>query len=151
MRKWDQNQHVIDSDPNDDWNWEYELTRTPTWREQLVAEIDGRPIGVIQIIDPALEESKYWGDCEKNLRAIDVWIGEKSDLGRGLGTEMMRLAINRCFDDPEVKAVIIDPLYENRSARRFYEKLGFIFLERRRFGHDDCAVYRLDRTNWKHI
>ena len=34
---WDNQQHVIDSDPDDDWNWEYELIRTPAWREQLIA------------------------------------------------------------------------------------------------------------------
>jgi len=26
-----------------------------------------------------------------------------------------------------------------------YERLGFRFVERRRFGEDDCFVYRLDR------
>ena len=62
LRHWDEQPHIIASDPNDDWGWEIELKRTPDWREQLIAEIDGRPIGFIQIIDPALEDSYYWGD-----------------------------------------------------------------------------------------
>ncbi len=49
---WDEQPHVIESDPSDDWEWEIELLRNPDWREQLVAEADGRPIGFIQIIDP---------------------------------------------------------------------------------------------------
>lgn len=151
LRKWDERPHVIESDPNDDWNWEFELTRNPEWRKQLIGEIDGRPIGFVQIIDPYLEESKYWGDCEENLRAIDIWIGEEADLGRGYGTEMMRLSLQKCFQNYNVKAVIIDPLFENKKARRFYEKLGFRFVERRRFGSDDCAVYRLDRTTWEQL
>lgn len=151
LRAWDEQPHVIESDPNDDWNWEHELTRTPAWREQLVAEVDGRPIGFIQIIDPALEESRYWGDCENDLRAIDVWIGDEADLGHGYGTEMMKLAHQRCFENSKVKAVIIDPLYENKRARRFYEKLGYAFVERRSFGPDDCAVYRLDRATWERL
>lgn len=146
---WDQRPHVLESDPNDDWNWEHELSRTPAWREQLVAEVDGRPVGFLQIIDPALEESKYWGDCESDLRAIDIWIGDEADLGRGYGTEMMKLALQRCFENPKVKAVIIDPLFDNHRARRFYERIGFAFLERRSFGLDDCAVYRLNRADWK--
>ena len=148
LRRWDDAPHVVASDPNDDWNWEVELDRTPDWREQLMAEVDGRPIGFVQIIDPAREESHYWGDCAPNLRAIDIWIGEESDLGRGFGTRMMELALARCFAAPEVTAVLIDPLASNTRARRFYERLGFTFVEDRRFGDDDCAVYRLDRATW---
>jgi Acetyltransferase (GNAT) domain len=51
LRHWDEQPHVTASDPNDDWGWEVELERNPDWREQLIAEIDGRPIGFIQIID----------------------------------------------------------------------------------------------------
>lgn len=61
LRHWDEQPHVIAADPNDDWHWWVELDRAPDWREQLIAEIDGRVIGFIQIIDPAHEESHYWG------------------------------------------------------------------------------------------
>src|SRR5215210_6835221 len=92
LQHWDEQPHNIAADPNDDWNWETELGLNQDWREQLIAELDGRPIGFIQIIDPAKEDSHYWGDVPNNLRAIDIWIGEKEDLAKGYGTEMMRLA-----------------------------------------------------------
>ncbi len=136
------------SDPNDEWNWEEELARSPDWREQLLAEVDGRPVGFLQIIDPAREESHYWGDVPANLRAIDIWIGEAADLGRGYGSAMMHLALARCFADPAVTAVLIDPLASNTRAIRFYERLGFRLVGRRWFGADDCAVHRLDRAAW---
>jgi aminoglycoside 6'-N-acetyltransferase len=145
LRHWDEEPHVVEADPNDDWGWEVELTRDPDWREQLIAEIDGRAIGFIQIIDPAREDSHYWGESEPNLRAIDIWIGAEADLGQGYGTQMMRLAIDRCFADPLVTAIEIDPLASNLRAHRFYERLGFQFVEPRRFGEDDCFVYRLNR------
>ncbi|MDF5707042.1 MAG: GNAT family N-acetyltransferase [Nostoc sp. S4] len=148
LQHWDRQVHVNASDPNDDWNWKVELDRTPDWREQLIAEIEGRPIGFIQIIDPALEDSHYWGDVAANIRAIDIWIGEESDLGKGYGTKMMQLALARCFAAPAVTAVLIDPLVSNTRAHRFYERLGFEFVERRRFGDDDCLVYRLNRADW---
>jgi aminoglycoside 6'-N-acetyltransferase len=44
--------------------------------------------------------------------------------------------------------VLIDPLASNTRAHRFYERLGFEFVERRRFGADDCFVYRLPRAAW---
>ncbi|MBE9157234.1 acetyltransferase [Nodosilinea sp. LEGE 06152] len=148
LRHWDEQPHVIAADPNDDWAWETELGYNPNWREQLIAELTGRPIGFIQIIDPAREDSHYWGDVPAHLRAIDIWIGEAADLGQGYGTTMMQLALARCFADPSVTAVLIDPLASNTRARRFYERIGFTFVEHRRFGEDDCAVYRLDRANW---
>jgi aminoglycoside 6'-N-acetyltransferase len=148
LRRWDEQPHVIASDPKDDWNWEQELAHTPDWREQLMAEVGGRPIGFIQIIDPAREETHYWGDCTPNLRAIDIWIGEAADLGRGYGTQMMRLALARCFKDAVVTAVLIDPLADNVRAIRFYQRLGFRVVGPRCFGGDDCLVHELRREDW---
>lgn len=148
LRHWDEQPHVVESDPNDDWEWETELLRTPDWREQLVAELDGRPIGFVQMIDPAREETHYWGDVPENLRAIDIWIGEMENTGKGYGSEMMRLALRRCFANPAVEAVLIDPLASNTAAHRFYERLGFRFVERRLFGEDDTFVYRLERADF---
>lgn len=149
LRRWDEQPHNIASDPNSDWAWETELKRTPDWREQLIAEVDGRPVGFIQIIDPAREDSHYWGDVEANLRAIDIWIGDAADLGKGYGSKMMTLALARCFAMPEVSAVLIDPLASNVRAHRFYQRFGFRFIERRQFGADDCLIYRLDRADFE--
>ena len=148
LQYWDEQPHVIAADPNDDWHWEEELHRTPDWREQLIAEVEGRAIGFIQIIDPAREESHYWGDVADNLRAIDIWIGEATDLGKGYGTKMMQLALARCFANPVVTAVLLDPLVTNTRVHRFYERLGFRCVDRRQFGDDDCLVYRLNREDW---
>jgi aminoglycoside 6'-N-acetyltransferase len=122
--------------------------RQPDWREQLIAEVNGVPIGFIQIIDPQREQSKYWGEVPPNLRAVDIWIGEKENLGKGFGTIMMKLALKKCFSDDNVTAVILDPLETNTRAHKFYEKLGFRFIEKRTFGEDVCFVYRLEKKEW---
>lgn len=145
LRFWDSQPHVIAADPNDDWHWEEELLRKPPWREMLIAEADGKPIGFVQIIEPATEESHYWGEVEPNLRAIDIWIGEAAWLGKGYGTRIMKEAIARCFKDPAVTAILVDPLASNVRAHRFYERLGFQFNGTRTFGVDRCHVYRLER------
>lgn len=148
LREWDEQPHVVASDPNDDWNWEVELLRRPHWREQLIAEADGVPIGFVQIIDPHSEDSHYWGDIETGLRAIDIWIGPPDCLGRGLGTRIMHQALARCFAAPRVRAVLIDPLASNTRAHRFYERSGFRCLGPRNFGEDACLVYRLERADF---
>lgn len=148
LKYWDTKQHVIDCDPEDDWNWEIELNRNPEWREQLVAELDQDPIGFVQIIDPYLEETHYWGDVEPNKRAIDIWIGEESNLNKGYGTIMMELAIQRCFKNPFIDGILIDPLKSNSKAHRFYEGLGFEFVEERAFDETACYVYELKRSQY---
>jgi aminoglycoside 6'-N-acetyltransferase len=145
---WDTKAHVMAATGADDvTDWSAEIGSDPQF-EVLIAQDAGRPIGVVQIIDPQLERTHYWGDVAANLRAIDIWIGEEADLGRGLGTLMMGLALDRCFAASEVNAVLIDPLESNTRAHRFYERLGFTPVGPRVFGEDHCLVYRLERADW---
>jgi hypothetical protein len=76
LQEWDKKPHVIacggmdDNDKDGDWDWLYELPRTDlSWRYQLIAvvldeDVDagmGKSMGCIQIIDPLMEETHYWG------------------------------------------------------------------------------------------
>src|SRR6187402_2036440 len=76
LRQWDRDPDVRSSLIDGDCHWETELPRQLSWREWLIAEVDGTPIGFIQIIDPEHEETKYWGCMNAGHRAIDIWIGE---------------------------------------------------------------------------
>jgi aminoglycoside 6'-N-acetyltransferase len=146
LQFWDRQPHVIAAKGDEDWQWQKELGRHPDWREQLIAEVDGRPIGFVEIIDPSREDCHYWGGCiEANHRAIDIWIGERDAIGQGYGTQMMQQAIARCFADPNVQAILVDPLETNEAAHRFYERLGFEYVVNRSFDDDRCIVYRLRR------
>lgn len=129
--------------------WAEEIAGNSDVTCYYIAELDGRAIGGMQVIDPHCEPTHYWGDVEPDLRAIDIWIGDASDRNKGLGALMMRAVIDRCFADPGVTAIIIDPLNSNTDAHRFYQRLGFKIVGRRMFGDDDCLVRRLDRTDWR--
>jgi len=148
LQHWDRQEHVIASDPEDE-DWEYELSRNPTWRALLIAEVEGTPIGCVQIIDPYEEDTHYWGEVDQNKRAIDIWIGEKDYLNKGFGTQMMQQAIAICFSEPLVSEILIDPLSTNHAAIRFYKRLGFDFVEERTFNQDLCEVYSLKREKWE--
>ena len=157
LAAWDREPHVIACSTDDP---EAEVAFGGIeWREELggqsgisfyrIAEVGGRPIGVMQICDPHAEPTHYWGEIEPGLRAIDIWIGPRDALGRGWGTEMMRQALDACFADPEVHGIVIDPLASNVEAHRFYQRLGFRPEGRRMFGDDDCLVHRLTRADWE--
>ena len=153
---WDMQPHVIAATADDPEatqafgaDWPEELTRQSPHYRYWIAERDGRPIGAMLIIDPHREETHYWGDIAPDLRAIDIWIGEASDLGHGYGETMMRRAFRMCFTDPAVTAIVIDPLTRNVRAQAFYRRLGFVAEGRRTFGDDDCLVHRLTREAWR--
>lgn len=157
LDRWDQQPHVIyatSDDPDQtkafgDTYWPDELARVGPDYQYYIAELRGRAIGALQIIDPHTEPTHYWGAIEPNLRAIDIWIGSADDLSHGYGTDMMRQAFRMCFADPSVTAIVIDPLTSNTRAHRFYQRLGFVAEDRRLFGDDDCLVHRLTRETWK--
>ncbi len=156
--RWDLEPHVISATTDDPdaenafegIDWAEEIAAASDVSRYWIAECDGRPIGAMQICDPAREPTHYWGEIEDGLRAIDIWIGDPDAIGRGHGTEMMRQALALCFADPSVAAVVIDPLASNERAHRFYQRLGFRPVERRLFNdEDDCLVHRLTRADWR--
>ncbi len=126
--------------------WKEDLGRDVAWAEELIAETDGVPVGFMQLIDAVVEETHYWGDdVEPGAWALDIWVGRPEDRGRGIGGEMMRLALDRCFEVHGASALLLDPLRDNTRAQRFYERLGFRFIEERTIDDEDCCVYRLGR------
>ena len=149
LEYWDTKSHVDAAGGEDDTtDWAAEIARSAPWFQILIAETEDRPIGVVQIIDPHLEETRYLGVISTGFRAIDIWIGEESDLGRGYGSDMMRIALRQCFSESEVHTVLIDPLARNTDALRCYRKLGFREVVPLRFGEDDCIVMEIKRQDW---
>lgn len=157
LASWERFSHIVSATTDDpdqglafgDMDWAEELAVATPDSFYWIAEVDGRPIGAMQTIDPHTEPTRYWGEIEPGLRALDIWIGPADALGRGYGTQMMALALEACFTDPTVRAVVIDPLASNTDAHRFYARQGFRPEGRRCFGSDDCLVHRLTRQDWE--
>jgi aminoglycoside 6'-N-acetyltransferase len=159
LGRWDREPHVIaatSDDPDEekafgDIYWPNELAMQDEFYQYFIAELDGQPIGAMQIIDPHNETTHYWGEIEPNLRALDIWIGPRDALGKGYGEQMMRIAFRKCFADPSVTAIVIDPLNSNARAHKFYQRLGFKPVGRQTFGEDDCLVHKLTRADWRKL
>jgi len=157
LERWDEDPDVIacaTDDPDatqafQDAVWADEIAVASDVTCYYIAELDGRPIGAMQVIDPYLEPTHYWGEIEPNLRAIDIWIGDEADRNAGHGRAMMAAVIDCCFAEPTVTGIVIDPLNSNIDAHRFYQRLGFKVVGRRMFGEDDCLVHRLERADWR--
>ena len=144
LERWDEDPAVRASDPEDWWDWTEELRDPGAWVEHFVAELQGRPIGFVQLLDAGREPTNYWGDdIPPGTWAIDIWIGDAEDRGQGFGTRMMALSLDRCFGIHRAQEILVDPLVSNRAAHRFYRACGFEEVEERTFGTDRCLVHRL--------
>lgn len=135
--------------------WTHELAMQSDVYEYFIGELrEGaawRPIAAMQSIDPYLEPTHYWGDVAPNQRALDIWIGAEADRNKGHGEKLMRLAIERSFNEQGATAILIDPLNANVRAHTFWQRMGFVPSHRRTFndGEDDCLVHVLTREQWE--
>ena len=155
LERWDRDPDVAAAigGPGAEWyDWPVELSRAVAWRELLIAvetrdRTASRPVGFVQLLDAVDDESHYWGDVEPRTWSLDIWIGDRADRGRGLGTRIMQAAIERVFDHHGAESIVIDPLVTNERAISFYRRLGFSPVGERDIDGDRCLVMRLDRTS----
>ena len=148
IERWDDDPEVAAAlgDPAADWyDWPTEIERVVSWRELLIAEENGRPIGFVQLLDAHGDDEQYWGDVEPDTWAIDIWIGAPADRGRGLGAQTMQAALDRVFDERGASTVVIDPRVTNQRAIDFYRRQGFEPVGERFFGDDHCLVMAFER------
>ena len=94
--------------------------------EGYMARHEVRLVGFIQSYVAAGAGGGWWPDeRDPGVRGIDQFLAEESDLGRGLGTAMIRAFLLKLFEDCAVRRVQTDPSPTNLRAIRSYEKAGF--------------------------
>ncbi len=87
---------------------------------------NGAPIGYIQSYVARGSGDGWWLDeHDPGVRGIDQFLAHSEQLGRGLGTAMVRAFVERLFADPAVTRIQTDPSPGNGRAIRCYEKAGF--------------------------
>jgi RimJ/RimL family protein N-acetyltransferase len=87
---------------------------------------DGAPIGYIQSYTAMGSGGGWWTEeQDPGVRGIDQFLANAEDLGRGLGSLMVRTFVEELFGDPAVTRVQTDPSPKNGRAIRAYEKAGF--------------------------
>jgi len=94
---------------------------------QYLACLDGEPVGYVQLYRVMGADPEWWTEeTDPGARGVDQYLANEDQLGRGLGSEMVRQFLARIFsDDPTVTKVQTDPSPRNGRAIRAYEKAGF--------------------------
>ena len=102
------------------------LTEKRPHTRAYIASIDGVDIGYVQAYH-AMQAGDGWWTEERDpgVWGIDQFLAEEKQLGKGLGTRMVRSFADFLFEDPAVTRIQADPSPENGRAIRCYEKAGF--------------------------
>lgn len=91
-----------------------------------IAMLDGMPIGYAQSYIALDCGDGWWKDeTDPGVRGLDLFLSEVDQLGKGIGTRLVRTLVEHLFADPEVTQIQTDPNPRNLRAVRCYEKAGF--------------------------
>lgn len=115
--------------------------------EPMIAEMDGKPVAYVQTYDPHMEDGHPYQDQPFGTIGIDLSIGEASDLGKGLGTQILTELAELLFEEG-VPRLIIDPHPDNGAAIRAYEKAGFVAFDRRETVYGPAILMALDNPDF---
>lgn len=106
-----------------------------------IAMLGSRPIGYAQSYVAMGSGEGWWEDeTDPGVRGIDQSLADANDLGKGLGTQLVRALVAHLFRDPAVTKIQVDPAPHNLRAIRCYEKAGFRQVQRI-FTPDGPAIY----------
>jgi RimJ/RimL family protein N-acetyltransferase len=89
--------------------------------------VDGRKVGIILWQHPTREELDLAGlaDIPASAIDIDIMIGEVAALGRGFGTNAIRLVAETALSDAGVPFVMACVRLDNLASQRAFAKAGF--------------------------
>ncbi|MEV0566757.1 GNAT family N-acetyltransferase [Dactylosporangium sp. NPDC050588] len=125
--------------------------------EDLLALLDGAPLGLVQ--------RSFWHDYPEYVRemaqtmavppramTIDYLIGDVADVGRGIGTRMIRSALEHLWaEHGDAECVIVPVHADNIASWRMLEKAGLVRVAHAELEPDNPIddrrhhVYRVDR------
>jgi aminoglycoside 6'-N-acetyltransferase len=97
--------------------------------EVLIAEFDGRPIGMLQRYllsdNPDYQRALSPAGAPAAAASLDYLIGEEELTGRGIGPAMIAEGSAGIWRRPEIVAIVVAVQQDNRPSWRALEKVGY--------------------------
>ena len=112
---------------------------------------DTVPLGYLRWYPMTTVVDEYdWRDDPTDVWAADIFVGEPSRWGSGLGSSALALLVEHLMVTEGARRVVVDPWVGNARAIRAYEKIGFRTVGIHR-GHElfegvrrDCWLMAID-------
>ncbi|WP_373487195.1 GNAT family N-acetyltransferase [Blastomonas sp.] len=92
---------------------------------QLIGMLDGRPLAYLQHYEVHAWPQKHLEHLPRGARAIDMFVGVPSLIGKGHGTALLSM-LARQLAAQGVRVLCIDPDPHNSRARAAYGRAGFV-------------------------
>lgn len=133
MRRWLETPHVAEwwGDPDTELDHIRDMIEGRDSTRPFIFTVDGEPAGYIQFWFIGHHQNATWiaehpwlAELPADTVGVDLTIGDPDKLGRGIGSEVLRLFAEHLLWQGH-QIVIIDPDPANRRAVRAYEKAGF--------------------------
>ena len=113
----------------------------------FIISVDSQLIGYIQYYEAPKVGGGWWPDAIAGTFGIDQFIGDKSMIGKGLGTRVIKQFVENLFAESNVIEIITDPEPNNKRAIRAYENVGFKSLGEIKTPGGIALLMRLKRTD----
>jgi RimJ/RimL family protein N-acetyltransferase len=108
--------------------YQFTLEEENKWFENISSHSDTYSFAV-----ETIEESKYIGGCGVNMldwknsvATVGIFIGDKNYLGKGYGTDAMKVLLKFIFEQMNINKVKLFVYSFNERAVKSYEKCGFV-------------------------
>lgn len=112
----------------------------------FVAALDTEMVAYLQTY-PVMPDSEYafWCSEKGETWGIDLFIGERKWLGRGLAVPLITAFVRHLQElQPDLKRILIDPEHRNERARHVYNKAGFVSMDVVEIGFKRLNLMALD-------
>lgn len=113
--------------------------------ESLLVLLEGKPIGYAQTYNAGQASGDWWPGEDDSTRGLDLFIGEESLVGRGLGPLIAHALCKRLFEEEVVTSIIVDPHPDNLRSIRCFKKAGFKIERRLETPDGEALLMRLRR------
>ena len=155
LHGWSNQEHIIETYSGREWSLleiEEKYRKRVNGTEPVVPAFivyKGKDVGYLQFyeIDDGSYETQGSLKIEDDAYAIDLFIGEKDLLGKGIGRKAVSMACDYLFKVMGASAIYVDPRTENERGIRTYAGAGFericVISRREMFGgclHDSLIM-----------
>lgn len=103
------------------------MIRPESTTRGYIASFAEEQIGFIQSYVVKDSGDGWWDqETDPGARGIDQFLADAEQLGRGLGSAMVRMFVDGLFADASITQVQADPSPDNVRAIRSYARAGFV-------------------------
>lgn len=111
--------------PAEEWLSDFRETLSAQWKRQWLVRIDNQPAGYIQGYDARQRAVGPWKQLPDGTWGLDFFIAEARFVGIGVATGIVSQFAVMCWQDADIRQLVVEPESNNQRAMAIYREAGF--------------------------